>query len=40
MADLLREIVAYAREAGHDWLSLHEADKLLGDDTTSEGGGS
>lgn len=29
--DLLREIVAYARECGHDWLSLHEADALLSD---------
>jgi hypothetical protein len=30
--DLLREIVAYCREAGHDWLSLREADELIGND--------
>lgn len=29
LRDLLREIAAYAREAGHDWMSLAEADALL-----------
>lgn len=30
--DLLREIVAYCRESGHGWLSLREAEALLGED--------
>lgn len=29
LRDLLREIVAYAREAGHTWCSLNEAETLL-----------
>lgn len=29
MPDLLREIVAYCREAGHDWSSLTEAEHML-----------
>lgn len=29
MPDLLREIVAYCREAGHDWSSLNEAEHML-----------
>lgn len=29
MPELLREIVAYCREAGHDWSSLNEAEHML-----------
>lgn len=29
MPELLREIVAYCREAGHDWSSLAEAEHML-----------
>lgn len=29
MPDLLREIVAYCREAGHDWSNLAEAEHML-----------
>ena len=28
-SDLLREIVAYCREHGHDWLNLAEAEAAL-----------